>query len=229
MRVSQIIEALKKATNPKNIDGMARFGIRPAKPLGIPIPVLRAHAKKIGVDHTLAAALWKSGFHEARILASMVDDPALVTSAQMEVWAKCFDSWDVCDQVCGNLFGKTRFARAKASVWAKRPSEYVRRAGFTLIAVLAWHDQEATDELFIRYLDVIEAGAVDERNFVKKAANWALRNIGKRNLRMNRRAIAAAKRIALLDSPSARWIAADALRELHQPKILARMKRKSPG
>jgi 3-methyladenine DNA glycosylase AlkD len=229
MQAGQVVAILKGMRNPVNIAGMAKFGIRPAKPFGIPIPFLRAQAKQIGIDHELALALWESGIHEARILASMIDDPASVTSAQAERWVKGFDSWDVCDQVCGNLFWKTAFARQKAELWIGRKPEFVRRAGFTMMAEFAWHDPEAPNDLFMRYLDKIEAAAVDERQFVKKAVNWALRNIGKRNPTLNRAAIAAARRIAKRDSKSARWIAADALRELQNPKTLARLKQKVAG
>jgi 3-methyladenine DNA glycosylase AlkD len=225
MNAKQVIAVLKAEGNPDNLAGMARFGIRPAHALGVSIPRLRALAKKIGTDHALALALWASGIHEARILASMIDDPSLATAAQLDRWAKDFDSWDVCDQVCDNLFGKTRFARRKAVVWARRKPEFVRRAGYTMMAVLAWHDHQADDGLFLDYLAVIELGAEDERNFVKKAVNWALRNIGKRNLALRRAAIAAAGRIAKRDSRAARWIATDALRELMNSKTLAIIKR----
>ena len=180
--------------------------------------------KRAGVDHPLALKLWQSGIHEARILAALVDDPAQVTSAQMERWVKDFDSWDVCDQVCGNLFDRTRFGRRKAALWAGRKQEFVRRAGFALIAALAWHDQQADDELFVGYLALVEQYAFDERNFVKKAVNWALRNIGKRNRALNRAAVACARRIARQDSRAARWVAADAIRELTNPKTIARIK-----
>jgi 3-methyladenine DNA glycosylase AlkD len=226
MNAAEVIGQLKALSNPANVAGMARFGINPKGSLGIPVPALRALAKKIGMDHALAQGLWASGIHEARVLASMVEDPARVTSTQLEAWVQDFDSWDVCDQVCDNLIGTTRFAARKAVAWAGRKPEYIRRAGYTLMAVLAWHDPMAGDELFIDFLKVIERGATDDRNFVKKAVNWALRNIGKRNRALNRAALASAQNIALQDSRAARWIAADARRELLDIKTKARLDKK---
>lgn len=224
MEFNEIMKDLRNNANAANVAGMARFGINSEGTLGISIPLLRSLAKKIGKDHALALRLWETEIHEARILASMIDDPAAVSVAQMDSWARDFDSWDVCDQVCGNLFDKTRFARQKAVLWAGQKQEFVRRAGYTLMAVLAWHDKLAADALFLAYLDIIERGADDERNFVKKAVNWALRNIGKRNRTLHKAAIARARRIARQESRTARWIAADALRELTSPKIIARIK-----
>lgn len=214
MTYNQIIKQLKSKRNPRNIAGMARFGINPKNTLGISIPTLRSLAKETGRDHSLALKLWASGIHEARILASMVDEPAKVTPAQMERWVKDFDSWDVCDQVCANLYSVTPYAHAKALAWSKREREFEKRAGFALIAVLAVHDRTARDAAFEKFLPAIVRGSRDERNFVKKAVNWALRQIGKRNARLNRAAITTAREIAQLDSKSARWVAADALHEL---------------
>jgi 3-methyladenine DNA glycosylase AlkD len=224
MTYDEILRELKAHANSANVAGMARFGINPHGTLGLSMPFLRQTAKRIGVDHDLAQRLWGSGIHEARILAALVDDPAQVTPAQMERWIKDFDSWDVCDQVCGNLFDRTRYARRKAAAWARKTPEFQRRAGFALMAALAWHDQTAKDELFLSYLPVIERYAFDDRNFVKKAVNWALRNIGKRSRGLNKAATACARRIARQDSRAARWIAADALRELTNPKVVARIK-----
>jgi 3-methyladenine DNA glycosylase AlkD len=224
MTYDEILRRLKANANPAGVEGMARFGIRTDSALGLSMPFLRQTAKSAGVDHALALKLWQSGIHEARILAALVDDPAQVTSAQMERWVKDFDSWDVCDQVCGNLFDRTRFGRRKAVTWAGRKPEFVRRAGFALIAALAWHDRQADDELFVGYLALVEKYAFDERNFVKKAVNWALRNIGKRNRALHRAAVACARRIARQDSRAARWVAADAIRELTNPKTIARIK-----
>ncbi len=214
MKSEQVIKILKSKRNARNVAGMARFGINPKNTLGISIPVLRALAKEIGTDHALALKLWASGIHEARILAAIVDEPASVTEAQMERWVKQFDSWDVCDQVCMNLFGKTRYAHRKALEWSKREKEFEKRAGFALMAVLAVHDRDAGDAAFERFLPVMVRGARDERNFVKKAVNWALRQIGKRNTRLNRAAIKTARGMMQIDSKSARWVASDALREL---------------
>ena len=224
MKSAEVLKRLKAWANPQNVTGMARFGINPESTLGIPIPKLRGLAKDIGVDHKLAHALWASGIHEARILAGMIDDPALVTSAQMERWVKAFDSWDVCDQVCMNLFDKTRLAHSKALVWSKREAEFVKRAGFALMACLAWHDKTAGDAAFLKFLPAIQRGADDERNFVKKAVNWALRQIGKRSRKLNREAIRTAREIQKLDSRAARWVAADALRELTSPAMRGRLR-----
>jgi 3-methyladenine DNA glycosylase AlkD len=224
MTYDEILREMKANANAANVAGMARYGINPKGTLGLSMPVLRALAKRIGTDHDLAQRLWRSGIHEARILAALIDDPALVTPAQMDAWIRDFDSWDVCDQVCGNLFDRTRYARRKAAVWAGKNPEYERRAGFALMAALAWHDKKAKDELFLGYLPVIERFAFDDRNFVRKAVNWALRNIGKRSLALNKAAVACARRIAKQDSRSARWIAKDAIRELTDPKIIKRIK-----
>jgi 3-methyladenine DNA glycosylase AlkD len=190
-----------------------------AHTLGISVPALRKLAKEIGQDHQLAQELWGSGIHEARILATMIDPPGQVTEAQMEAWVEDFDSWDVCDQCCLNLLRKTPLAHQKAVEWSGREQEFVKRAGFALMATLAVHDKKAGDEAFIAFLPLIQKEAVDGRNFVKKAVNWALRQIGKRNLALNRAAIRTAEEIRQLDSKSARWIAADALRELTGDKV----------
>jgi 3-methyladenine DNA glycosylase AlkD len=219
-----VMKELKSHANPKNVEGMARFGISPKKTLGISVPILRNMAKKAGTDHNLALKLWATGVHEARILACLVDDPNAVTERQMENWVNEFDSWDVCDQCCGSLFDKTEYAHRKAIEWANRRDEFVKRAGFAMMAVLAWHDKEAKDESFLKFLPIIVKGATDERNFVKKAVNWALRQIGKRNRALNKNAIETSKKIRLIDSKSARWIASDALRELTGAAVQKRLK-----
>ncbi len=214
MQAKEILKQLKSLRNPRNVAGMARFGINPRNTLGVSIPTLRRIARQAGKDHRLAQELWASGIHEARILAAIVDVPEQVTEAQMERWVKDFDSWDVCDQVCSNLFDKTAYAHRKAAQWSRRDDEFVKRAGFVLMAALAVHDKSAPDAAFSKFLPLITRGATDERNFVKKAVNWALRQIGKRNAALNRAAIATAREIQRIDSKSARWVAADALREL---------------
>ena len=193
---------------------MARFGINPENTYGVSIPNLRKIARETGEDHALAQQLWASGIHEARILASFIDKPETVTEAQMESWVKDFDSWDVCDQCCSNLFDKTKFAHRKAAEWSKREEEFVKRAGFTLMAALAVHDKKAADEDFLKFLPIIKRESTDGRNFVKKAVNWALRQIGKRNHNLNQMALKTAEEIQQVNSKSARWIAADAIREL---------------
>jgi len=217
--VDEIIQELKSIAKPANLAGMKRFGIDATHALGVSIPALRALAKHCGKNHALAVALWKTGIHEARILASMVDEPAKVTAAQIDSWVKDFNSWDICDQVCGNLFDRTKLAVAKAKQFSKSKHEYIKRAGFTLMAEYAVHDKAADDKIFISFLPIIEREAWDERNFVKKAVNWALRGIGKRNKTLNTAAIRTAKNILLQDSKAAKWIAGDALRELQSEAV----------
>jgi len=225
MKVEEILNDLKTMANTKVVASMAKFGINSYNALGISIPQLRKIAKKIGKDHLLAQALWDSGIHEARILASFIDDPQLVTEQQMEEWVKQFDSWDVCDQVCGNLFDKTNYAYSKAHEWSKNEREFIKRAGFVLMADLAIHDKDANDDDFIRFLEVIKENSTDERNFVKKAVNWALRQIGKRNIVLNKKAIDTAKEIQKIESKSAKWIAQNAIKELTSNTIEERFKK----
>jgi 3-methyladenine DNA glycosylase AlkD len=210
----QIIARLEQQSNAQSVEGMSRYGIRPARALGISIPTLRKMAKEIGSDHALAISLWDSGIHEARILASMIADPHLVTSELMEAWVNDFDSWDVCDQVCGNLFDKTPYAYLKATQWCQQEKEFVRRAGFSMMAELAVHDKKASDEAFLQFFPLIKQYAGDERNFVKKAVNWALRQIGKRNSNLRALALDCAYEMLDSDSKTARWVAKDALKEL---------------
>ena len=216
---AEIIAQLKSLSRPENLEGMARFGINVSNALGISIPNLRRIAKETGKNHKLALQLWKTNIHDARILASMIDDPALVTGKQMEQWVACFNSWDLCDQCCSNLLDKTALARKKSLEWSKRSEEYVKRAGFTLMATLAVHDKKAKDIFFIKLLPHIKRGATDKRNYVKKAVNWTLRQIGKRNKSLHKHAIRTAKEISRMESSSARWIASDALRELKNYKF----------
>jgi 3-methyladenine DNA glycosylase AlkD len=213
-QLEEILRELESLADPRAVEGMARFGISSKNTYGVPIPSLRVMAKKIGRNHVLAQQLWSSGIHEARILAGMVDSPEVVTEEQMESWVKDFDSWDVCDQVCSNLFDKPKLAHRKAVEWSRRREEFVKRAGFVLMAALSVHDKKAKDEAFLKFLPIIKRESIDDRNFVKKAVNWALRQIGKRNIALNRAAVATAEEIQKMDSKSARWIASDALREL---------------
>ena len=225
MQYQDVLQQLKSLSNPEAVAGMARFGINPKNTLGVPIPTLRKMAKEVGKNHALAQQLWASGIHEARILASMIDDPEKVTEAQMESWVKDFDSWDVCDQCCGNLFDKTQYAFRKAVEWSGREEEFVKRAGFALMAWLAFHDKKIKDEQFMTFLPAIVGASFDERNYVRKAVNWALRQIGKRNLNLNGMAIKAAQEIHELDSKAARWIASDALRELTNEKVQQKLRK----
>ena len=218
MTAAEILAALRAQANPVNVAGMARYGIATAGTLGVPIPLIRHLAKQAGRSHELAAELWASGIHEARILATLVEDPARVTRRQMNQWARDFDSWDVCDQACQNLFRYTPFAWEMAAKWAGDGREFVRRAAFALMAGLAVKASNAPDADFEALLPLVATAATDDRNLVKKAVNWALRAIGKRNPHLRRTAIAAAEEIRAIDSPAARWIASDALRELRARK-----------
>lgn len=218
----EILTHLKSLADPHIVDGMARFGINSKNTLGVSIPTLRGIAKAHRRDHALALELWDSRIHEARILAAFVDDPKLVTEAQMESWAKDFDSWDVCDQVCSGLFDKTEFAYRKVDEWSARPEEFVKRAGFVLMASLAVHDETSGDETFEKWFQLIVREANDERNFVRKAVNWALRQIGKRNSRLHVKAMKVAQELSKSESKSARWIGKDALRELESKKFVVR-------
>ena len=219
MQAAEVLKQLESMANPAAVAGMAKFAVGGQHTLGISIPPLRQMAKTIGQDHALAQELWASGIHEARILAAFIDNPQQVSEVQLEAWVKDFDSWDVCDQCCISLFRETPFAYQKVDEWSSREEEFVKRAAFALLATLAVHDKKAGDERFIGFLPLIQRAATDERNFVKKAVNWALRQIGKRNRHLNRAAIQAAQELQQLESKSARWIAADALRELTSEKV----------
>ncbi|VVB93852.1 DNA alkylation repair enzyme [uncultured archaeon] len=224
MQYEEILEQLKSLSNPEAVAGMARYGINPDNTYGISIPVLRKIAGEIGKNHLLALRLWSSGIHEARILACMIDVPELVSEEQIENWVRDFDSWDVCDQCCSNLIDKTEFAYRKANEWSDRDEEFVKRAGFVLMATLSVHDKKAGDKELLKFLPVIIKKANDERNYVRKAVNWALRQIGKRNLNLNRAAIETANEIRKMDSKAAKWIASDALRELTDEKVQKRLR-----
>jgi len=205
---------------------MSRFGINVESAWGISLPELRRTAREIGKDHELAAYIWDSGKHEARILACLIDDPKKVTDSQMELWVLDFDSWDLCDQCCSNLFDRTPYAWDKAVEWSERDEEFVKRAGFVLMAALAVHDKKAADGRFMAFLPLIRKQASDDRNFVKKAVNWALRQIGKRNTRLNLFAIEVAEELRASKVKSSRWIGSDAFRELTSDKVKKRLERK---
>ena len=225
MTAEQVIAELRKNYNKKDIEGMARFGIKVDTAFGLSAPMLKAIAKKIGKNHELALELWESGFHEARHIAAMIDDPKLVTKSQMNKWVRDFQSWDLCDGTCSNLFRKTPFAIEKIFEWVENKNEFIRRAGFSLIAYVAVHHKLRDDKEFLNFFPLIKKYSTDERNFVKKAVNWSLRQIGKRSYFLNEKALRLAGEVAEIDSKSARWIAKDAIRELRNPKILARIKR----
>jgi 3-methyladenine DNA glycosylase AlkD len=235
--VRAILAELRALGSAKDRAGMARYGINVENAFGVSIYELRRVAKRLGTDHRLAAALWATGNHEARLLACFVDDPAAVTPRQMDAWARDFDSWDICDQATTSLFDLTKHAWSKAATWAQHDDAWIKRGGFALMAGLAWHDKVTTDDAFLALLPLIERAAIDDRNFVKKAVNWALRNIGKRNRALNRAALACAKRIVAAANRraggerggtpgdrAARWVAADAIRELGSAKVQARLR-----
>ena len=224
--VDQVMMALQSKAKPENLEGMARFAIVGDTRMGVSVPEMRKIAKSIGKNHQLALDLWDTGVPEAMIVAGMIADPDALTEQEMEDLVVDINSWDICDQVCMNLFEKTPLANKKIHDWSTRDEEFVKRAAYALIACLAWHDKEAGDEEFIEYFPIISAGATDERNFVKKAVNWGLRNIGKRNLNLNARAIEVAHQINQIDSRSARWIASNALRELESDKVQERLSKK---
>jgi 3-methyladenine DNA glycosylase AlkD len=219
-----VLASLRELADPSRLPGMARYGIPTARALGVGLPALRGLARRLGRDHALAEQLWASGVHEARLLASLIDVPGQVTADQLERWAAEFDGWDICDQCCGNLFVRTPFAQAKAIEWSARPAEFVKRAGFVLMAQIAVHDRRAGDDTLLAFLPVIEREAHDDRNYVKKAVNWALRQIGKRNRHLNQAAIEMAQVLRQSDARAARWIAADALRELTGAAVQARLR-----
>jgi len=223
MQYNEILKKLKSLSDPKAVEGMTRFGINPKNTYGASMPELRKLAKEIGKDHSLSQQLWSSGVHEARIIAGLIDKAEDVTEEQMEKWVKDFDSWDVCDQVCMNLFDKTEFAYKKAEEWSSRKEEFVKRAAFALMASLAVHDKKAKDEVFLKFLPIIKRESLDERNFVRKAVNWALRQIGKRNKNLNKEAVKVSKEIQKINSKTAKWIASDAIRELTSKNVQKRL------
>jgi 3-methyladenine DNA glycosylase AlkD len=223
MQANEVLERLKLLESPKDREGMARFGINPDHALGIGVTKLRAIAREVGRDHDLALELWTSGIHEARLLATIIDDPTLVTKQQMQAWVADFDSWDLCDQACMNLFWRAEDSVEMAFEWAERDEEFVKRAAFALMARFATKRARAPDGLLESFLPIIERASDDERNFVRKAVNWALRGIGKRNSHLNELAIECAERIRARDSRAARWIATYALRELTSDKVRARL------
>ena len=226
MHPEEVMQAIDALASGDVCAGMARFGIPTDNARGVSTPQLKALARRIGRDHALAGRLWASGVFEARVVAAFIDEPDKVTRAQMERWVRDLDSWAVCDACCCYLFRRTPFAWDKAVEWAGRQAEFVKRAGFALMAYLAVHDKGASDAAFAELLPIIEREADDDRPFVRKAVNWALRQIGKRNARLNTLAIAAAERVRDRGTRAARWIAADALRELRGSAVQARLARK---
>ena len=224
--VERIVAELRRLGTKRNVEGMARYGIRAEKVFGVSKPKLDALARKIGKNHALGLELWSTGIQDAKILAGLISEPGKVTASQMELWVRDFDNWDSCDGTCCHLFVLARPAWPKAFAWTKRKEEFQKRGGFALAAYLAYRDKSASDGKYLTFLKVIEREADDDRNFVRKAVNWALRNIGKRNRRLNRAAIATARRLRKRESRAARWIAADALSELEGEAVQARLRGK---
>ena len=225
--VEEVLGRLKAKARSDQVEGMARYGMAAEGRLGVSVPDTRKMAKEIGRDHKLALELWKTGIPDARILAAMVGEPEELTEEQMEDWVRDINSWDVCDQVCMNLFEKTPLAWKKILDWSEREEEFVKRTAYALIACLAWHDKEIEDDRFIESLPVVKRGATDDRNFVKKAVSWALRNIGKRNMTLNTAALETAREIQTLDSKAARWIASNAIRELESASVQKRLRKRA--
>jgi 3-methyladenine DNA glycosylase AlkD len=225
--LSSILRRLERLGSPGSIAGMARYGIVSAKVFGVSVTTLRGLAKSLGRDHDLARQLWSTGILEGRMLAALIEDPSMITERQMERWVKGFDNWALCDTCCSNLFDRTRFAWAKSIEWSRRKGEFEKRAGFALMATLAVHDKSSSDERFLLFLPLIIRESSDDRNFVRKAVNWALRQIGKRSAVLNRKAIRTARAIQVKPFSSARWIAADALRELTGRAVQQRIRKRA--
>jgi len=231
-RVAAVLRKLERNGSRRTRDEMlTRYGITAPKAFGVPVGVIKAMGKKLGTDHALALALWDTGWYEARLLTAFVDDPAKVTAAQMDRWARDFDNWGVCDTLCFSLFDRTPHAWRKVEQWVKKDAEFVRRAGYALLACLALHDKAATDVQFLKSLDLIESGANDDRNFVKKGVSWALRLVGRRNRSLNAAAVELCERLVESPAPAARWNGKQALRELTSPLVkrqLAARAKKQP-
>jgi 3-methyladenine DNA glycosylase AlkD len=218
-QVQAALASLEKMSTQRDRDNLARFGITASKAYGVSMSNIQVLAKRLGRNHELAAALWATGWYEARMLTSFVDDPARVTPAQMNRWCRDFDNWGICDTVCFHLFDKTPHAWAKVAQWGDSRHEFVKRAAFALLASLALHDKRAADESFVRCLPLIERAAADERNFVKKGVSWALRLIGRRNPALNAAAVTVARRLSTSPEPAARWVGKGAVKELTSPLV----------
>ena len=217
---------LKRHGNPRNREGMARYSIPSKNAFGVSVAEIRMLAKRLGRNHQLALALWETGWYETRMLTAFVDEPALVTAAQMDRWGRDFDNWAICDTLCFHLFDRTPHAFGKVAQWSDRPEEFVRRAAFALLASLAGHDETTGDEPFSRCLPLIERAASDERNFVKKGVSWGLRGVGRRSPGLHAKAVKLARELA--DSPNAakRWVGKDALKDITRPTVIQRLKKR---
>ena len=227
MDKNEVLAWLKRRGSQRTVEGMARYGIKAKLVFGVQMGTLGSLSKRLGKDHALALELWESGWYEARLLAALVDDPQRVTRRQMNAWAASFENWADCDTACFKLFDRTPFAWEKARQWSGSPREFVKRGGFALMACLALHDKSAPDKKFLAFLSLIEKGARDGRNFVKKAVSWALRSIGRRNLGLNAAALTMARRLALSEEAAPRWVGKDSLRELSSSKVRAQLARRA--
>lgn len=224
--VEVALATLEERSTRKDRENLARFGITASKAFGVSMANIQVLAKRLGRSHELAAALWETGWYEARLLTSFVDEPARVTPEQMDRWCRDFDNWGICDTVCFHLFDRTPHAWAKVAEWSDEREEFVKRAAFALLASLAGHDKKAGDEPFLKALPLIERAATDERNFVKKGVSWALRGSGRRSATLHAAAVDLARRLAASPDPAARWVGKDALRDLTRPAVLSSLARK---
>lgn len=222
-RVADVVRELRRLSTQQTKDGMARYGIPSDKAFGVPVGVIRKLAERLGKSHRLAEELWRAGHYEARLLATFVDDPELVTEAQMDRWCRDFDSWAICDTACFALFDRTPHALGRVRAWSKSDREFVKRAAFALLASLTVHAKDVSEAQLLRCLPLIEAAAADERHFVKKAVNWALRSLGKKSPALHREAVALAERLAAATAPAPRWVGKDALRELRGASVQRRL------
>jgi 3-methyladenine DNA glycosylase AlkD len=220
----KIIKELKSKSRKDQLEGMSRYGINIDNRLGVSIPDIRRIAKEFGKNHKVALELWKTGIADAKITAALIDEVEKVTIKQMDEWVKDFNSWDICDQVCMNLFDKTIYAWDKVVEWSNRDEEFVKRAAFSLLACLAWHDKNASNERFIEFFPIIKSNINDNRNYVKKAISWSLRHIGKRNLELHKIVLNFSDEIKKLESKNARWIASDVIRDLNSISTKKRLK-----
>jgi 3-methyladenine DNA glycosylase AlkD len=226
IQTKTVLAELYSKANPKNVEGMKRFGIKSThNMLGVSAKPLFALAKQIGTNQTLALELWKTGIYDARVLSTLIADPKQIKKSTMNTWTKDFDNWAICDCACMHCFRDTPYGHELALKWVKQKQEFIRRAGFTMIATLCVHDKKSNDAVFLKYLRIVYQYATDERHYVKKAVNWALRQIGKRNTKLNAAAIKMAEKIRTIDSSSTKWIAADALRELRSAAVQKRLRK----
>jgi 3-methyladenine DNA glycosylase AlkD len=224
-RVTEVLAWLERRGTARNRDGMARYGIVAPKVFGVSMATMQSLAKRLGRDHALAQALWETGWYEARMLCAFVGEPERLTAAEMDRWARDFDNWGICDTICMHLFDRTPHAWRKVAKWSGQRDEFVKRAGFALIASLALHDKEGADAPFLEALRLVEREAADSRNFVKKAVNWALRSVGSRNSVLHGAALAVAERLSALEDATARWVGKDAVRALRSAPTLKRVAR----